>query len=101
VLSVRRATWSTRRPRRVQALRAGGVGISLRDADLKILGRNLSVIASHAEVRFPATTSAEQARTYASAKQASLRMVGRPVATWTTSTPAPRSAWTPSSASCT
>jgi c-di-GMP-related signal transduction protein len=65
-----------------QALRAGGVGISLRDADLKILGRNLSVIASHAEVRFNGDNVGEQARTYASVKQASLRMVGRPVATW-------------------
>ena len=65
-----------------QALRAGGVGISLRGADLKILGRNLSVIASYAEVRFSGADVAEQARTYAAVKQASLRMVGRPVGSW-------------------
>ncbi|WP_296949982.1 EAL and HDOD domain-containing protein [uncultured Massilia sp.] len=65
-----------------QALRAGGVGISLRGADLKILGRNLSVIASWAEVRFNGEDVAAQARTYAAVKQASLRMVGRPVASW-------------------
>jgi EAL and modified HD-GYP domain-containing signal transduction protein len=65
-----------------QALRAGGVGISLRGADLNILGRNLSVIASFAEVRFNSDDVAAQARTYAAVKGASLRMVGRPVATW-------------------
>jgi len=65
-----------------QALRAGGVGISLRGADMKILGRNLSVIASHAEVRFNSDDVATQARTYAAVRQASLRMVGRPVASW-------------------
>jgi len=65
-----------------QALRAGGVGISLRGADLKILGRNLSVIASFAEVRFSGADVAEQARVYAAVKQASLRMVGRPVGSW-------------------
>jgi EAL and modified HD-GYP domain-containing signal transduction protein len=65
-----------------QALRAGGVGISLRGADMKILGRNLSVIASHAEVRFSSEDVPAQARTYAAVRQASLRMVGRPVASW-------------------
>ncbi|MDN4052119.1 HDOD domain-containing protein [Massilia sp. YIM B02763] len=65
-----------------QALRAGGVGISLRDADLNILGRNLSAIASFAEVRFTGADVATQARSYAAVKSASLRMVGRPVATW-------------------
>ena len=66
----------------VQALRAGGVGISLRGANLELLGRNLSVIASYAEVRFTGADVATQARTYAAAKQSTLRMVGRPVATW-------------------
>lgn len=65
-----------------QALRAGGVGISLRGVDLNLLGRNLSVIASYAEVRFSGADVAAQARSYAAAKGASLRMVGRPVATW-------------------
>jgi EAL and modified HD-GYP domain-containing signal transduction protein len=66
----------------VQALRAGGVGISLRGANLELLGRNLSVIASYAEVRFTGADVATQARTYAAAKQSTLRMVGRPVSTW-------------------
>jgi EAL and modified HD-GYP domain-containing signal transduction protein len=66
----------------VQALRAGGVGISLRGANLDLLGRNLSVVASYAEVRFTGADVATQARTYAAVKQSTLRMVGRPVATW-------------------
>jgi EAL and modified HD-GYP domain-containing signal transduction protein len=57
----------------VQALRAGGVGISLRGANLDLLGKNLSPVASYV---------ATQARTYAAAKASTLRMVGRPVATW-------------------
>jgi EAL and modified HD-GYP domain-containing signal transduction protein len=66
----------------VQALRAGGVGISLRGANLDLLGRNLSGVASCAEVRFTGADVATQARTYAAVKQSALRMVGRPVATW-------------------
>jgi EAL and modified HD-GYP domain-containing signal transduction protein len=66
----------------VQALRVGGVGISLRGANLDLLGRNLSSVASYAEVRFTGADVATQARTYAAAKQSTLRMVGRPVATW-------------------
>jgi EAL and modified HD-GYP domain-containing signal transduction protein len=66
----------------VQALRAGGVGISLRGANLELLGRNLSGVASYAEVRFTGADVATQARTYAAARQSSLRMVGRPVTTW-------------------
>jgi EAL and modified HD-GYP domain-containing signal transduction protein len=66
----------------VQALRAGGVGISLRGANLDLLGRNLSSVASCAEVRFTGADVATQARTYAAVKQSALRMVGRPVATW-------------------
>ncbi len=66
----------------VQALRAGGVGISLRGANLDLLGKNLSSVASYAEVRFSGSDVATQARTYAAAKGAQLRMVGRPVATW-------------------
>jgi c-di-GMP-related signal transduction protein len=66
----------------VQALRVGGVGISIRGADLNLLGRNLTPLASYAEVRFSGADVATQARTYAAAKGSSLRMVGRPVATW-------------------
>jgi EAL and modified HD-GYP domain-containing signal transduction protein len=66
----------------VQALRAGGVGISIRDADLALLGKNLSPYASYAEVRFTGADVAAQARAYAAARQSALRLVGRPVATW-------------------
>ena len=67
----------------VQAVRVGGVGVSIRGADLKLLGRNLSPYASYVEVRFAGDDVAAQARTYAAAKHAAVRMVGRPVATWT------------------
>ena len=66
----------------VQALRAGGVGISIRGADLALLGKNLSPFASYAEVRFAGADVAAQARAYAAAKQSALRLVGRPVSTW-------------------
>lgn len=66
----------------VQGLRAGGVGISIRGANLDLLGRNLSPLASYAEVKFTGTDVATQARSYAAAKQSSLRLVGRPVSTW-------------------
>ncbi|KQX95613.1 histidine kinase [Massilia sp. Root133] len=66
----------------VQALRAGGVGISIRGADLTLLGKNLSPFASYAEVRFAGADVAAQARAYAAAKQSALRLVGRPVSTW-------------------
>jgi len=66
----------------VQGLRAGGVGISIRGANLDLLGRNLAPLASYAEVKFTGGDVAAQARTYAAAKQSSLRLVGRPVATW-------------------
>ncbi|MGZ3182254.1 MAG: EAL and HDOD domain-containing protein [Telluria sp.] len=65
-----------------QGLRAGGVGINLRGADVTRLPRNLSLVASHVEVRFSNNDVAEQARTYASLKQANVAMVGRPVSTW-------------------
>jgi len=66
----------------VQGLRAGGVGISIRGANLDLLGRNLGPLASYAEVKFTGTDVATQARSYAAAKQSSLRLVGRPVSTW-------------------
>jgi EAL and modified HD-GYP domain-containing signal transduction protein len=66
----------------VQGLRAGGVGISVRDGDLGHLGANLAMSASYIEVRFAGADVAAQARTYAQAKQSAVRMVGRPVATW-------------------
>ena len=66
----------------VQGLRAGGVGISIRDGDLAHLGANLAMSASYIEVRFAGADVAAQARTHAAAKQSGVRMVGRPVATW-------------------
>lgn len=66
----------------VQGLRAGGVGISIRGNDIAHLGRNLNQSASYLEVRFSGTDVGAQARAYAAAKQSSVRMVGRPVATW-------------------
>jgi c-di-GMP-related signal transduction protein len=67
----------------VLALRAGGVGIAIRDADPGLLGRNLAPFASHAEVRFTGADVAARARAYAAAKASTLRLVGRPVTTWT------------------
>ena len=67
----------------VQAVRVGGVGVSIRGADINLLGRNLSPYASYVEVQFAGVDVAAQARTYAAAKHAAMRMVGRPVATWT------------------
>lgn len=66
----------------VQALRAGGVGISVRDGDLAHLGKDIGKSTSYVEVRFSGADVAAQARTYAALKQASVRMVGRPVTTW-------------------
>lgn len=66
----------------VQAVRVGGVGVSIRGADLRLLGRNLAPYASYVEVQFAGSDVATQARTYAAARHAAVRMVGRPVATW-------------------
>lgn len=66
----------------VRGLRAGGVGISVRDGDLVHLGSNIGMSASYVEVRFSGANVASQARTYAALKQSSVRMVGRPVTTW-------------------
>jgi EAL and modified HD-GYP domain-containing signal transduction protein len=65
-----------------QGLRAGGVGISVRDGDLGHLGKQLGLSASYIEVRFAGADVAAQARTYAAVRQANVRMVGRPVTTW-------------------
>jgi c-di-GMP-related signal transduction protein len=66
----------------VRGLRAGGVGISVRDGNLAHLGKNLGMSASYIEVRFTGADVAAQARTYAALKQSAVRMVGRPVTTW-------------------
>src|SRR5689334_2821763 len=66
----------------MQALRAGGVGVSIRGADANLLSKNLSKVASYAEVRFTGADVASQARAYAAAKASSVQMVGRPVNTW-------------------
>ncbi|AVR97614.1 EAL and HDOD domain-containing protein [Pseudoduganella armeniaca] len=66
----------------VRALRAGDVGILLRNCDIARAGNRLPTICSYVEVRFSGTDVATQARTYAALKQSSVRMVGRPVTTW-------------------
>ncbi|WLI87407.1 HDOD domain-containing protein [Massilia sp. R2A-15] len=65
----------------VRGLRAGGVGISVR-GDLGHLGKNLGQNASYIEVKFSGADVATQARAYAAVKQSTVRMVGRPVNTW-------------------
>jgi EAL and modified HD-GYP domain-containing signal transduction protein len=65
-----------------QGLRAGGLGISIRGADVARLPKNLSQVCSHVEVPFTDADVAAQARTYAALKQANVAMVGRPVTTW-------------------
>ena len=66
----------------VRGLRAGGVGICLRGGDLQQLGAQLATMASFVEVRFTGADVPAQARTYAALKQSSVRLVGRPVGTW-------------------
>lgn len=66
----------------VQALRAGGVGILLREADLARIGSRLGSICSYVEVKFAGADVAAQARVYAGLKQSTVKMVGRPVASW-------------------
>lgn len=66
----------------VQAVRAGGLGISLRGLDVKHITPALVPYASHVEMRFAGINVAEQARTYAAARQSALRMLGRPVSNW-------------------
>jgi EAL and modified HD-GYP domain-containing signal transduction protein len=66
----------------VQGLRAGGVGISIRGLEVKHLTPALAPYASHVEMRFSGIDVGAQARSYAAARQAALRMVGRPVSNW-------------------
>ncbi|MES2164722.1 MAG: HDOD domain-containing protein [Pseudomonadota bacterium] len=66
----------------VQALRAGGVGILLREADLARIGARLPTIASYVEVRFSGADVGSQARAYAALKQSAVAMVARPVSNW-------------------
>ncbi|MEN9865724.1 MAG: hypothetical protein RL748_1314 [Pseudomonadota bacterium] len=66
----------------VRALRAGGIGISLRGADLNKFDKALLPDISYIEVRFSGADVAAQAKMYAALKQSSVRMVGRPVTTW-------------------
>lgn len=66
----------------VQGLRAGGVGILLREADLARIGARLPTMASYVEVRFSGADVATQARTYAALKQSSVGMIARPVTNW-------------------
>ena len=66
----------------VQALRAGGVGVLLREADLARIGSRLPTIASYVEVRFSGADVGSQARAYAALKQSTVAMVARPVSNW-------------------
>ncbi|MEO5934244.1 MAG: HDOD domain-containing protein, partial [Duganella sp.] len=66
----------------VQALRAGGVGILLRGADLARSGTRLPTLASYVEVRFSGADVATQARTYAAFRQSTVGMIARPVSNW-------------------
>ncbi|HAT32993.1 MAG TPA: histidine kinase [Janthinobacterium sp.] len=66
----------------VRGLRAGGVGVALRDPDPGLFTKNLAGTASFIEVRFSSADVAAQARVFAALKQSTVRMVGRPVATW-------------------
>ncbi|MYM81454.1 HDOD domain-containing protein [Duganella sp. FT50W] len=66
----------------VQGLRAGGVGILLRDADLARLGTRLPGMASYVEVRCSGVDVATQARTYAALKHTAVGMIARPVSNW-------------------
>jgi len=66
----------------VQGLRAGGVGILLREADLTRTGSRLPTMASYVEVRFSGADVATQARTYAALKQSTVGMIARPVSNW-------------------
>jgi c-di-GMP-related signal transduction protein len=66
----------------VQGLRAGGVGVLLRDADLARIGTRLPSMASYVEMRFTGADVGAQARLYAGLKQSSVGMIARPVNTW-------------------
>jgi EAL and modified HD-GYP domain-containing signal transduction protein len=66
----------------VQGLRAGDVGVLLREADLARIGSRLPSIASYVEMRFSGADVATQARTYAGLKQTSVGMIARPVSNW-------------------
>ncbi len=66
----------------VQGLRAGGVGILLREADLARIGARLSTMASYVEVQFTGADVGSQARTYAALKQSTVGMIARPVSNW-------------------
>jgi len=66
----------------VQGLRAGGVGVLLREADLTRIGSRLPTMASYVEVRFSGADVGSQARTYAALKQSTVGMIARPVSNW-------------------
>jgi len=67
----------------VQGLRAGGVGVLLREADLTRIGSRLPTMASYVEMRFTGADVGPQARVYAALKQSSaVGMIARPVSNW-------------------
>jgi EAL and modified HD-GYP domain-containing signal transduction protein len=66
----------------VQGLRAGGVGILLREADLARIGVRLPTVASYVEVQFSGANVGAQARAYAALKHSAVGMIARPVSNW-------------------
>lgn len=66
----------------VQGLRAGGVGVLLREADLARVSSRLPTMASYVEMRFSGADVGAQARTYAALKQSSVGLIARPVTNW-------------------
>jgi c-di-GMP-related signal transduction protein len=66
----------------VQAVRAGGIGISLRYCPLDPPNQVTLDNVNYVEVRFSSIDVAAQARMYATLKQSSLHVVGHDVTTW-------------------
>lgn len=66
----------------VQALRAGGVGVSIRDTELDPATQSALANATYIEMRFSGADVGAQARSYAGLRNASVQMIGRPVTTW-------------------
>ncbi len=67
----------------MRALRASRFGISIRGSDLHKFDKKLLPDISYIEVRFSGSDVPAQARMYAALKHSSVRMVGRPVTSWT------------------
>ena len=66
----------------VQGLRAGGVGIALRGADLATISKTELAAASYLEVNFTGADVAAQAQAFSVLKPGAAKLIGRPVGTW-------------------